>query len=375
MSRIDVLQEETEDIQLTIDEMINSIESLSTENSNVKESLEIFMVLDQLHIKINELNAEMEQLIQDLVMANAGHVTYTLFSISQLLNITQQAKYEWNFQPFFDSNNIALYYPILNSFINDTGVLIDIPFSSELRYHMYNLIPFPMKFNSSIITVDTDITSPTNYILSINGLKESVIVNDDLLNCKRTNVDLYICSATYFTFNEALSHSCAASLVKNISIVRNCHFKEETPTPRHETIQESHYLYFPNKTIVSVICPGFQTQIASVEGLYRVSDQCELHSPTLTTVANRKKTIVLNRENVLQDITMKFPDRAPPLKIRKINKKRLVMQVSKTHTGIMWYIIYVLPFVLIVTLSTIAMIFMYKKLKKSSIEMKHISVP
>lgn len=94
--------------------MINSIESLSTENSNVKESLEIFMVLDQLHIKINELNAEMEQLIQDLVMANAGHVTYTLFSISQLLNITQQAKYEWNFQPFFDTNNITLYYPILN---------------------------------------------------------------------------------------------------------------------------------------------------------------------------------------------------------------------------------------------------------------------
>ncbi len=54
----------------------------------------------------------MEQLIQDLVMA--GHVTYTLFSISQLLNITQQAKYEWNFQPFFDTNNITLYYPILN---------------------------------------------------------------------------------------------------------------------------------------------------------------------------------------------------------------------------------------------------------------------
>ncbi len=72
---------------------------------------------------------------------------------------------------------------------------------------------------------------------------------------------------------------------------------------------------------------------------------------------------------------MKFPDRAPPLKIRKINKKRLVMEVSKTHTGTMWYIIYVLPFVLIVTLSTIAMILLYKKLKKSSIEMKHIYVP
>ncbi len=53
------------------------------------------MALDQLHI--NELNTEMEQLIQDLVLANAGHITSTLFPISQLLNITQRAKYEWNF--------------------------------------------------------------------------------------------------------------------------------------------------------------------------------------------------------------------------------------------------------------------------------------
>ncbi len=110
VSRIDALQEETENIQLTINEMIVTIEQLSINNSNVKEFLEVFLALDQLHIKVNELNAEMEQLIKDLVMANAGHVTSTLFSTPQLLNITQQAKYEWNFQPFFDAINIALLY-------------------------------------------------------------------------------------------------------------------------------------------------------------------------------------------------------------------------------------------------------------------------
>ncbi len=214
MSRIDTLTEEVEEIQLTIDDLITNIQHLSVEISNVKESLDIFMVLDQLHIKVNELDTEMEQFIQDLVLASAVHVTFTLFPISQLLNITQRAKYEWNFQPFFESSNIALYYPIFSSFINDTGVIIEVPFSSELKYRMYNLIPFPMKFISSIVTVDTDITSPTNYILSIGGLKESGIVSDDLLNWKRTNVDLHLCSATYFIFNQALSHSCAASLVK-----------------------------------------------------------------------------------------------------------------------------------------------------------------
>ncbi len=111
MSRIDTLTEEVEEIQLTIDNLITNIQHLSVETSNVKESLDIFMVLDQLHIKINELNTEMEQLIQDLVLANAGHVTSTLFPITQLLNITQGANYEWNFQPFFDLANIAVYYP------------------------------------------------------------------------------------------------------------------------------------------------------------------------------------------------------------------------------------------------------------------------
>ncbi len=49
MSRIDTLTEEVEEIQLTIDDMITNIQHLSVEISNVKESLDIFMVLDQLH--------------------------------------------------------------------------------------------------------------------------------------------------------------------------------------------------------------------------------------------------------------------------------------------------------------------------------------
>ncbi len=375
MSRLDTLQEQTDEIQLTIDDLITNMENFSLETSHVKESLELFIILDQLHVRINELNAEMEQLIQDLVMANAGHVTSTLFSIPQLLNITLQAKIEWNFKPFFDSSSIALYYPLLTSFINDTGVLIDIPFSSELNYHIYTLIPFPMQLNGSILSVDTTITSPTNYILSTNGLKESEIENDDLLNCKRTNIDLYLCPATYFTFNEALSHSCPASLVKNLSIVQNCHFKEEHPTPRHHTLQDSHYFYFPNKTTVSVVCPELQPQIAAIEGLYRVPDQCELHSPTLTTVANRKRTIILTQQHVLQDITVKFSERTPPLKIRKLKPKRLVPQVSDTQTSILWYIIYTIPILLSVLLSSFIVTFLYKKIQRVALPVRHISVP
>ncbi len=66
MSRLDTLQEQTDEIQLTIDDLITSMENFRLETSHVKESLELFIILDQLHVRIHELNAEMEQLIQDL---------------------------------------------------------------------------------------------------------------------------------------------------------------------------------------------------------------------------------------------------------------------------------------------------------------------
>ncbi len=190
---------------------------------------------------------------------------------------------------FFDTKNIALYYPLLNSYLNGTSVIFDISFSSELMFNIYRLIPFPMKLNGSILAVDIKVTDPLNYVLSIDNLKESDITNDDLWNCKRTNFNLYLCPGTYFTLNEALSKSCTASLVKNVSIFQNCHIKEVEPALKHETVQEAHYINFPNKTTISVICPGLSTKVASVDGLYSIPDQCELHSSTITTVANRRK--------------------------------------------------------------------------------------
>ena len=119
-------------IEESIDEMANLIEQLGIQTSIVRESLDIFMLLDQIYIKTMELHSGIEQLIQDLVLANSGSVTSTLLPIPRLIDIVTTAKHQWNFQPFFDISNIALYYPLLNSYLNDTSVIIDIPFSSEL---------------------------------------------------------------------------------------------------------------------------------------------------------------------------------------------------------------------------------------------------
>ncbi len=187
-------------------------------------------------------------------------------------------------------------------------------------FNIYRLIPFPVKLNGSILGADIQVTDPLNYVLSIENLKESDITNDDLWNCKRTNLNLYLCPATYFTLNEALSKSCAASLLKNVSTFQNCHFKEVEPAPKHETVQEAHYINFPNKTTISFIHPGLITKVASVDGLYSVPDQCELHSSAVTTGANRRKTVNITRDIMLLDIDVKLPERSPTLKISRIPK-------------------------------------------------------
>ncbi len=230
-------------------------------------------------------------------------------------------------------------------------------------FNIYRLIPFPMKLNGSILAVDIQDTDPLNYVLSTENLKESDITNNDLWNCKRTNLNLYLCPATYFTLNEALSKSCTASLVKNVSILQNCHFKEVEPAPKHETVQEAHYIYFPNKTTVSVICPGLRAKLASVDGLYSVPDQCELHSSAITTAANRRKTVNIARDMMLLDIDVKLPERSPTLKISRIPKQTLSTQKTAFR------IFNMIPFDVISHISFIVGIvttcYIYRKLKST----------
>ncbi len=113
-----------------------------------------------------------------------------------------------------------------------------------------------MKMNSSVLEIETPIVNPLNYFLSIDSSAESLITNDDLQDCKRTNADLYLCPAYHFTFHQALADSCLASLVKNISILIHGHFKEIMhPTAKHENVHDSHYLFFPNRARVSYWLP------------------------------------------------------------------------------------------------------------------------
>ena len=113
-----------------------------------------------------------------------------------------------------------------------------------------------------------------------------------------------------FTLKQALSKSCEASLVKNVSIMTNCYFtKIKDVVSKHENIHDTHYLFFINKTRVSIVCPNLEPQVAAIYGLYKVPDQCELHAPGMSTIANRQNTFEVSKDEVLLNIDFYMSNR------------------------------------------------------------------
>ncbi len=64
-------------------DITDNLENLSVDCTKLQDSLEIYMLLDQIFLKITEMG--IATFIQDLVLANSGHVTSALLSIPQLI--------------------------------------------------------------------------------------------------------------------------------------------------------------------------------------------------------------------------------------------------------------------------------------------------
>ena len=155
IDKIEYLQLTLNDVTTTVTEITEALEDLHDRHVKLHTSMDIYMLLDQISIKLTELQSEIKIFIQDLVLANSGQVTSTLLSIPQFINILDDAQNYWNFNPFFSSETLSLYYPLLNSYLNGSSVVIDIPFLSEFQYELYEIMPFPMLVNDSIYLVET----------------------------------------------------------------------------------------------------------------------------------------------------------------------------------------------------------------------------
>ncbi len=83
--KIENLEQSVKDMEITIMDITDNLENLSVDHAELQDSLEIYMLLNQIFLKITETG--IAAFIQDLVLANSGHVTSALLSIPQLIKI------------------------------------------------------------------------------------------------------------------------------------------------------------------------------------------------------------------------------------------------------------------------------------------------
>ncbi len=89
--KIENLERSVKVIEITIMGITDNLEKLSVDHAKLQDSLEIFMFLDQIFLKITEIQTGIATFVQDLVLAKSSHVTSTLLSIPQLMKTVDNA--------------------------------------------------------------------------------------------------------------------------------------------------------------------------------------------------------------------------------------------------------------------------------------------
>ncbi len=155
------------DVTTTVTEITDALENLHESHIKFHTSMDIYMLLDQIFIKLTELQNEITTFIQYLALANSGQVTSTLLYVPQFIKIINDARRNWDFNPFFSTDALRTYHLLLTSYLNGSSVVIDIPFLSESQYELYEIMPFPMLVNDSSYTSETTVVkTPIIFYLS-----------------------------------------------------------------------------------------------------------------------------------------------------------------------------------------------------------------
>ena len=70
LGKLDALQDVTEDNHSTLLDIKDNVETIVANITNVTESLNIFRLWDQLHMRTKEISNDTKQLIQELTLTN-----------------------------------------------------------------------------------------------------------------------------------------------------------------------------------------------------------------------------------------------------------------------------------------------------------------
>ena len=93
-------------------------------------------------------------IIHNIVDSARERVTSSLFPVKDFLRILPLGFKEYKLKPLFDARGIHQYYPLLESVLTSTAVVIHVPFQSTDNFEVHKIEPFPFTVNGTIMTLD-----------------------------------------------------------------------------------------------------------------------------------------------------------------------------------------------------------------------------
>ena len=272
-------QEELLDsIGVTVDTVIDQVNSLTTSVNTLYAGLTLSELIDSLHTQVTYYAHHFNSLVSDVNSLAHQIVPPTFLQYSELRRVVKYAMRVFDFVPAVPLTHLHNYYSLLDVSVVPGAVLIHVPFRSRDLYRLLNVIPFPSSVTHSSVEKTVILDGVPDFILYDNVTRSIAYPSiSDLGQCKTPLEDSMVCPATFVALRSMVAGTCEDAVV-NIdgkAVTSKCSFKEvKTDALWLEKVDDTQYVYIPNSSEIIVHCPPTAPQTFSVRGRFHFSTDC-----------------------------------------------------------------------------------------------------
>ena len=271
-----------------VNELSMNVNALSFQLATLENMVLLGLYIDNLEDSISVLHKHSSALMNSLVNAGLNKVNSQLLPLEHLRAAIHFARANFSLTPFFTEEEIEFYYPLIESTLTDSQVLIHIPLKSDISYSAYSVTSFPMLVNDSLLSL---VSHANMFLVAEDYMLVSLTDRSTIAKCRSSYSHLFVCPAYLFALLPAQSAPCELAIVRNNTefIHAHCTFKpvESTWPVYHAHVGGVQYFYFRDAASVTLICNGKSTNVIA-QGYYAAKDSCEVRSSTITTLPSRQ---------------------------------------------------------------------------------------
>lgn len=293
------VQDTVNSLRAKLNDATQVINRLIEDTSKLERVVFLSELLTVTELDVQDYLSAMSKVLENLVDAALGRASTALIPVAQLREAVMFGKEEYSLIPLFSMDECEFYYPLLETILTNSAILVHIPFKSSHTFTAFRITPFPFPIDNHVLTV----SETADIVVTSDDLQLVALGNDRILEqCRSTYLHLYVCPAFVFSFLPPTEVRCAVALTHTAAdssdLIEFCSY---TPAPDvpifHVHFAGVQYLYFRNKTQVTLICVNGdvkENHVSYVQGLFQAPDHCEVSSSLVTTLPNHQHLALLN---------------------------------------------------------------------------------